>query len=132
MIALVTGHLPNSFNRVMINADDEKENDMNWNIKTYQDVQALYLAIGWGCKCCGRLNSAEWHESSGDTYCAGCKNHIKAELPDAQFTQYPQGTCLVVIQEDPDSQGFDVAANMRQEHERVYGYLPDYTGQGGF
>lgn len=47
MTALMTGHLPNSFNRVMINADDEKENEMNENEKIQANAirPGMILAI---------------------------------------------------------------------------------------
>lgn len=95
-------------------------------IKTYEDVEALFRALGWGCKCCGRLNSASWHEASGDTYCRGCKTHMQAELPGVHFTEYPRGPRTAQFADEPDGQGFEVAAHQRQEHERIYGFVPAY------
>ena len=98
--------------------------------KTYQDVTALYLAIGWGCKFCGRLNTVAWYQCSGDTYCQGCKNYMLREQPDLKFMQYPRGKQTIQVQPDPDSQGFEVAAQQRMEFEKVHGFLPNYTGDG--
>lgn len=115
----------------------EREIDMNDELRTYEDVEACYLALGWGCKCCGRLNSASWwkDDKGGDTYCGGCEHHIRTgpvaepfkDEPRATFTQYPRGTRTAEFSYDADSQGFEVAAHLRQEHERIYGYLPRYV-----
>ena len=95
---------------------------------TYLDVQNMYLELGWGCKCCGRLNSVAWYQCEGDTYCQGCKNHIAAEVLDAKFEQYPDGP-QTYFPIKTTEQGFEVAAHYRLEHERIYGYLPSYTGE---
>lgn len=96
-------------------------------LKTYEDVEALYLALGWGCKCCGRLNSASWHQCGGDTYCGGCKRHMQDELGGLKFTEYEHGPRTVEIIPDETGQGFEVAAHQRMEHERIYGFLPSYS-----
>jgi hypothetical protein len=114
----------------MVIADDEKEKEMYPECKTYQDVTALYLAIGWGCKCCGRLNTLKWYECSGDTYCRGCARHIAAEVEDVEFTEYPDGELTIKVEPaDDNSQGFTVAEFARREHERIYGHLPSYIGE---
>lgn len=98
--------------------------------KTYQDVTALYLALGFGCKSCGRLNSISWNECSGDTYCQGCKNMMLSEQPKLKFTEYPHGPLNIEVKYDARSEGFAQAAYQRMDFERIYGYLPNYTGDG--
>lgn len=94
-------------------------------IETYEDVAELYAAEGWGCKCCGKLTSPSWWKGEGgDTYCLRCKKQMWNELR-VRFTKYPTRaeagvTRTVTRVYDPTSQGFEVAAAMRAEYERMY------------
>lgn len=96
------------------------------NLHTHEDIEEANAAEGWGCKCCGKLSSASWWTCEhGDIYCLGCKRHMASELR-IRFVAFPTRaasgrTRTVVRAYDPTSQGFEVAAWQRQEHERIYG-----------
>lgn len=96
-------------------------------LRTYEDIAEANCAEGWGCKCCGKLHSASWWTCpAGDIYCTGCKDHMAGELR-IKFTAFPTReesglTRTVERTYDENSQGFEVAAFQRQEHERIYGY----------
>lgn len=95
-------------------------------IRTYEDIEELNAAEGWGCKCCGKLSSPAWWTCpAGDIYCTGCKEQMRKELR-IKFTAFPTRaasglTRTVVRVYDPTSQGFEVAAWQREEHKRIYG-----------
>jgi len=97
------------------------------NFRTYEDIQELYCADGWGCKCCGKLFSPNWLQCEGDTYCDGCQAHMLTDMPELVFERYPtraeSGLSRTVARvHNPDSDGFELAAFARREHERIYGY----------
>lgn len=94
-------------------------------IANYEDLQRWFCAYGWGCKSCGKLYSPEWFQCSGDTYCQRCKADMDAELNGLDWYQFPHTADLKGTQDFPytdDSFGFEYAAQMRVEHERIYGY----------
>jgi hypothetical protein len=109
--------------------DDEKEKEMDFikidGISTYEDISNFYLAKGWGCKSCGWLQSREWWQCSGDTYCEICKVNILVPLGDVVLHQYPRtGLAGMSFEYEPNSFGFEYAEHMRKDFERVYGDQP--------
>lgn len=96
-------------------------------LRTYEDIQEANCAEGWGCKCCGKLYSPAWWTcKDGDIYCTSCTDHMAKELR-IEFAAFPtreeSGLERTVERTyDPNSQGFEVAAFQRREHERIYGY----------
>lgn len=91
--------------------------------ETYEDIQAFYASEGWGCKACGQLSSDAWWKTSGDTYCTSCKQHMWAELR-VRFNRVPNrvpGQAPATWEHDPSGFGHEYAADMRDEHKRIYG-----------
>lgn len=95
-------------------------------IRTYEDIAELNATEGWGCKCCGKLHAAAWLTcKSGDIYCPRCAAGMRRELR-IDFVAFPtreeSGLKRTVERVyNPDSQGWEVAAFQRREHERIYG-----------
>lgn len=94
-------------------------------MRTYEDIEEMYAAIGWGCKCCGELSSPQWWQTSGDTYCKRCKKEMSAELGRLRWHRYPTRKAsglpqTVIWKHDPSSQGFEYAAWSRAEYARIY------------
>lgn len=101
--------------------------------RTYEDIQELYAALGWGCKNCGQLSSPEWWQTSGDTYCKACKKEMTAELGRLRWHKYPTRKAsglpqTVVYVFDPKSEGHAYAEWSRNEYARLrreYAHLYD-------
>lgn len=95
-------------------------------MRTYEDIQELYAAIGWGCKLCGKLSSPAWWQCSGDTYCGRCKTDMSRELGRLKWHRYPTREAsglprTKVWEHNPSSDGFAYAAWTRAEYRRLYG-----------
>ena len=95
-------------------------------IATYEDVQDFFAAHGWGCKCCGSLDSDAWWQSSGDTYCTRCKKALWNELR-VSSVKYPTraeaGVTAALARRwvfNPASEGHQYAAWTRAEYDRIH------------
>lgn len=96
------------------------------DIRTYEDVEELHAAEGWGCKCCGWLSSDAWWQSSGDRYCTRCKKALWNELR-VSSVKYPTrkeagitAAPLVPRAYNPASEGHAYAAWARADYDRIH------------